>query len=98
VDKDGNPCIPPDLMEDPSAYDGCTVDKYDIIGFARLRIVALYKKQDRQTVELCTSRIPGATPDANARCMVVRWVGYTPEGLQPVEGENFGLVPVELIA
>lgn len=97
VDADGQPCIPPDLMDDPALYEGCTVDKYDIIGFARLEILALYKKQDDETVDMCTSRIPGAEPNANSRCMIVRWVSFTNEGLGPDGGENFGLVPVTLV-
>jgi len=98
IDADGQPCVPPDLMEDPALYEGCSVDKYDIIGFARLEIIELYGKQDDETVDLCTSRIPGAEPTANSRCMLARWVGYTSEGLNPEGGENFGLVPVTLVA
>lgn len=97
IDANGNLCVPPDLLDDPTQYDGCTVDKYDIIGFARLEILALYKKQDEEAVDMCTSRIPGAEPTANSRCMLARWVGYTNEGLSPEGGENFGLVPVTLV-
>jgi Flp pilus assembly protein TadG len=97
IDANGDPCVPPDLMDDPTLYDGCTVDKYDIIGFARLEIIGLYKKQDDETVDLCTSRITGAEPTANSRCMLARWVDYTNEGLNPEGGENFGLVPVTLV-
>ncbi len=43
------------------------------------------------------SHIPEAEADANARCMLVRWKEYTPEGLDPQGGENFGLVPVRLV-
>lgn len=98
VDKNGVKCIPPDLLPDPTTYTSCTVDKYDIIGFARLKITALYKKQDPEMVSLCTSRIPGAVPTANSRCILVEWVDYTNEGLpSATSGENFGVVPVTLI-
>jgi hypothetical protein len=29
--------------------------------------------------------------------MIAEWTEYTPEGLNPQGGENFGLVPVQLV-
>jgi len=89
VDKDGNPC--------PPGYVGCSPDKYDIIGFAKMTILELWKGNTEEAFDLCVSRIPGAQPDANARCMVTRWDSFTHEGLEGGGGENFGIVPVQLI-
>lgn len=89
VDKDGNPC--------PPGTAGCSPDKYDIIGFARMIIREVWKGNTPEAYDLCISRIPGAEKDANARCMVARWVGFSTEGLNPNVGENFGDVPVQLI-
>lgn len=97
IDANGDLCVPPQLMDDPTQYDGCSVDKYSIIGFARLQIIELYKKQDAEMEELCTSRVPGAEPKPNSRCLLVRWTGYTTDGLNPQGGENYGLVPVRLV-
>ncbi|HEX5936904.1 MAG TPA: pilus assembly protein TadG-related protein [Actinomycetota bacterium] len=94
IDSMGDVCSP-DLF----ATTNCAVDKYDIIGFARLYIVDLIGggSEKAQAVEEC-SHVPGIEEDANARCMIARWEGYTPEGLDPQGGENFGLVPVRLVA
>jgi hypothetical protein len=89
IDRNGTVCSP-DMFETTS----CTVQKYDIIGFARLEILAIYR--GRSAWEHCTG-IPEAERDANARCLITQWVGYTPDGLDPQGGENFGLVPVRLV-
>jgi hypothetical protein len=89
VDRDGAVCTP-DLMETTN----CSVQKYDIIGFARLQMLELYR--GRNAWEQCPG-IPEAGQDANARCLIAQWVGYTPDGLDPQGGENFGLVPVRLV-
>jgi len=89
VDKDGNVCSP-----ELSATTNCSVQKYDIIGFARLQMLELYR--GKQAWVMCPG-IPEAGRDANARCLIAQWVGYTPEGLDPQGGENFGVVPVQLV-
>lgn len=88
VDKDGNPC--------PPGTSGCSPDKYDIIGFARMTIIELHRGNTPEAAA-CFSRIPGAEPTANARCMVARWEGFSHEGLDPGGGANLGIVPVRLI-
>jgi hypothetical protein len=94
IDSNGNVCAPEDFAD-----TNCAVDKYDIVGFARLYIVALYgggNPADREQAALeCGRSIEEA--DSNARCLVARWEGYSPEGLDPQGGENFGLVPVTLV-
>jgi hypothetical protein len=47
-------------------------------------------------VEHC-GHFAGIEPDSNARCMIAEWVEYTPEGLDGGGGENFGVVPVQLV-
>jgi hypothetical protein len=91
VDRYGTACPP----APPGAPATCSVDKYNIIGFAKMWIIDLWRgKQD--SVTHC-SHIAAAESDANARCMLVRWTEYTPEGLDPNGGQNFGLVPVRLV-
>lgn len=89
VDKDGKPCAP--------GTAGCSPDKYDIIGFARMTIIEVWKGNTQEAYDLCIARITGAEKDANARCMVARWEGFSHDGLDPGGGSNFGIVPVRLI-
>lgn len=92
-DPIGVTCSPADY-----AATGCAVDKYDIIGFAYMHIVAIYRgnQLDAEATENCVTRL-GVDPDPNARCMKTLWVSYSNEGLIPRGGENFGVVPVALI-
>ena len=87
IDRDGNICSP---------GMNCSVDKYDIIGFAKLRIVQLWSGKQEAELSPCVTRL-GITPTPNSRCMVAEWVNYTNEGLNPSGGENFGVVPVSLV-
>jgi Putative Flp pilus-assembly TadE/G-like len=91
IDANGNICAPADF-----AATNCSVDKYDVIGFARLFIVAIYRGNQSAALTAC-AHVPGIRRDANARCMVARWEGYTQDGLDGGGGENFGLVPVRLV-
>jgi hypothetical protein len=93
VDSNGNVCTP-----EMFATTNCAVDKYDIIGFARLFIVEIWGGggERDEVVENC-GHFAGIEPDSNARCMIALWEGYTPEGLDGGGGENFGLVPVRLV-
>ena len=93
VDSNGDVCTP-----EMFASTNCSVDKYDIIGFARLFIVDVWGggNEKDEVVEFC-GHFAGIEEDANARCMIAMWESYTPEGLDPQGGENFGVVPVKLV-
>jgi hypothetical protein len=84
VDSNGNYCLP---------QTSCTPDKYAIIGFARLELIALYEGNKPEAQENCPT---SWVSDPNARCLVAQWVGYQTGGLIPGGGENFGLVAVTL--
>jgi Tfp pilus assembly protein PilX len=90
VDMNGDPCP-------PNSGTACSPDKYDIMGFTRMRITALFRGNTQEAYDNCISRILGASASPNARCMQATWYDYTTEGLNPQGGENFGLVPVRLI-
>ena len=79
VDSNGNVCTP-----EMFASTNCAVDKYDIIGFARLFIVDVWGggNEKDEVVEFC-GHFAGIEEDANARCMIARWESYTPEGPRP---------------
>lgn len=94
VDANGDPCPPPDPTD--TEVQACAVDKYNIIGFAKLTIIGIYRGNSPEAYTWCAG-VPEADRDANARCMVAHWEEYTPEGLNPQGGENFGLVPVRLV-
>jgi hypothetical protein len=96
IDSSGNPCPPYDPDTYPDATLGCQVDKYNIVGFAEMKITGLWRGNRPEAAEFC-GHVPGFEPDANARCMTTEWVGYETEGLDPQGGENFGLVPVKLV-
>jgi hypothetical protein len=91
VDRVGDVCSPTIF-----ATTNCTVDKYNIVGFARLRITALYRGNRPEAAEFC-GHVPEFDNDANARCMVTVWTDYSSAGLNPEGGQNFGVVPVKLI-
>lgn len=93
IDADGSVCSPADF-----ATTNCAVDKYDIIGFARLTVLEIWGggNERDEVVEKC-GHFAGIEEDSNARCLIARWEGYTPDGLDPQGGENFGLVPVRLV-
>ena len=88
IDKDGGLCPP---------GSRCSVDKYDIIGFARLQVTQLWSGKVESEASPCATRLsPAVTITANSRCMEAEWVGYTNGGLNPSGGKNFGVVPVTL--
>lgn len=88
VDKNGNICTP--------TTAGCSTDKYDIIGFAHLTIVNLYKGKTPEAYTYCLSHMPGVPATATGRCMVARWEDYTIDGIDPNAGKNFGIISVKL--
>jgi hypothetical protein len=91
LDRDGNVCSPSIF-----ATTNCTVDKYNIVGFARLRITALYRGNQPEAATFC-GHVAEFDNDANARCMITIWDDYSTVGLNPEGGQNFGVVPVKLI-
>jgi hypothetical protein len=96
IDASGNVC-PPFLPEVyPEADGSCTVDKYNIIGFVQMRITGVYKGNSDEAASFC-DHVPEFDADPNSRCLTLVWTKYTTEGLNSQGGENFGLVPVELI-
>jgi hypothetical protein len=75
--------------------------KYDIVGFITLLLVDVVRgnapRDEFQTK--CPEFVGGqypANPDANAWCMIARWVGYSTGGIEPGEGHNFGQMAVGL--
>lgn len=84
VDMSGALCPPP-----------CSPHKYDIIGFAELRIISVLRG-NQGGAEAC----PGLPSDPNSWCLTAEWVGFSTEaGSEPcVECENFGVVAVRLDA
>jgi hypothetical protein len=91
IDRNGTVCPP----APPGAPATCSVDKYNIVGFAKMTIIDLWRGKT-DALAHC-AHIPASEADANARCMLARWTEYTPEGLNPDGGENFGLVPIRLV-
>jgi hypothetical protein len=91
IDSAGGVCSP-----EVYATTNCTVDKYDIIGFARLYVEAIYRGNTDEALTAC-AHVEGIKRDANARCMLARWETYTTDGLDGGGGANFGLVPVRLV-
>jgi hypothetical protein len=92
IDSNGDVCTP-----EMFASTNCAVDKYDIIGFARLYIVDILGGGNQRAEAAAACGRPVEDEDPNARCLVAEWKGYTPDGLDPQGGENFGLVPVRLV-
>ncbi len=81
VDSAGNLCR-------PQGVDGnCAVAKYAMVGFATLTVTELWKGNNPQNP--CTL-LDGHPRDANARCLVATWKGYSTDGLDPGGGEDFG--------
>jgi Flp pilus assembly protein TadG len=80
IDKTGHLCPPP----------ACTPDKYDIVGFAFLKPVGIYKQNDSLYVNCA------AVKDSNARCLAAKWVGYSTSGVDPGGGGNYGVIAVGL--
>jgi len=86
IDRNGDPCPPPD----------CTPDKYYIVGFAWLSLIDICKGTGGGTWS-CKISNDNADPyctgflvDSNARCLISEWVGWTTSGLAPSEVSTFG--------
>ena len=63
------------------ASTNCAVDKYDIIGFARLFIVDVWGGNEKdEVVEFC-GHFAGTSRRTRTRGAIARWESYTPEGL-----------------
>jgi hypothetical protein len=91
VGPDGQLCRPDEF--DPDDLDGdCTVQKYAIIGFARLQIARVWTGQDAQT--MCNHP---ADNNGSLRCLEAVWMGFEPGGLNPQpNAPNLGLFAVAL--
>jgi len=98
VNKTGDPCpLPCTPGNGGPGYNG-PVDKYDIVGFAKLRIVSV--ERGNQGGEI-TCAFPDGTPrpsDSNAWCLKVQWTAYYTDVYAAVgQGDNFNVVTVRLI-
>lgn len=82
VDKNGNLAPPP-----------ASPDKYDIVGFAILKITGIYKGNTQEAATYCAG--PWFQKDSNAYCLGAEWEGYTTAG-SGTGGENFGVASVSL--
>lgn len=83
VDASGALCPPP-----------CSPHKYDIVGFAQLKIISVKRGNQGGSVSC-----PGLPSDPNSWCLVTEWVGYsTSPGSEPVDAPNYGVVAVRLDA
>jgi hypothetical protein len=84
VDQSGALCPPP-----------CSPHKYDIIGFAELRIISVLRG-NKGGAEAC----PGLPSDPNSWCLTAEWVGYSSTiGGEPCpDCPSFGVVAVRLDA
>lgn len=87
----GSLCRPDAL--DPGNVDGdCSVQKYAMIGFARLQVATVWTGQDAQTK--CNH--PAAN-NGSLRCFEAVWMGFEPGGLNPTpNAPNLGLFAVAL--
>jgi hypothetical protein len=83
VDANGALCLSP-----------CSPDKYDIVGFAELKIISVLRGNQGGA-----AACPGLPSDPNSWCLTTEWVGYsTTAGTEPVDAPNFGVVAVRLDA
>jgi hypothetical protein len=84
VDSSGALCPPP-----------CSPHKYDIIGFAELRIISVLRGNQGGA-----AACPGLPSDPNAWCLTAEWVGFSSTvGGEPCpDCQNFGVVAVRLDA
>ena len=82
VNQNGALCPPP-----------CSPHKYDIIGFAELKILSVLRG-NQGGAEAC----PGLPSDPNSWCLTAEWIGYsTTVGGEPCpDCQNFGVVAVRL--
>ena len=93
VNKTGQPC-PPSC--DPGGLG--PIDKYDIVGFAKLRIISVERGNNGGQVTCFDPDTGLPRPkDPNAWCLKVEWVGYYTDVGSIGDGDNFGLIHVRLI-
>ena len=98
LNKDGLPACPP-----------ATPDKFDIVGFAKLKLIALWRGSGSEKANFMNPTSgcpefardpyphkPNGDPDSNAWCLITRWVGYTTDGFEPGGGSDFGVSGVGL--
>jgi hypothetical protein len=94
VAKNGTPIVPTGTL--PA---GCTItsptgtaDKFDIVGFASLKITGVWRGNQAQAADPVNGcgAVPGFSPDPNAECLVAEWEGYQSGGEIGGGGSNFG--------
>jgi len=77
----------------PDGVDGsCPVDKYAIVGFAKLEVVWAWK--GKEAITNCQYTGPISSP-GSVRCLKAIWRGYTVDATD-FGGQNFGWVGVSL--
>jgi Flp pilus assembly protein TadG len=102
IDKSGNLVRPSANLPphcDTTITPG-TPDKYDIIGFASLKIVGVYRGNSAGAADPVNGcgAVPGFSSDPNGECLVASWQGFqTGGGTGSGGGGNFGLIGVNLI-
>ncbi len=89
VDPAGNYCAPPP----PGQPATCTVDKYAIVGFAKLEIVETWTGSTAISKCNYTGSVTGL---GSVRCLEAIWQGYEVDASGGSGGQNFGLVGVSL--
>lgn len=97
VNRNGEPCPSPCTPGNGGPGENGPVDKYDIVGFARLEIVSVL--QGGKNVNDLGDEQCGWPPDSNGWCLTVLWHGYYTDvySSEVGEGDNFGVVVVRLI-
>jgi hypothetical protein len=86
VDSRGRPCL---------GATGCVPHKYDIVGFARMRVDLVLAGNDPRAVGptgYCRPR----SVDASASCLVATWMGSTIHDGEPGTGFDFGVRAIRL--
>jgi hypothetical protein len=92
VNKAGEPCPPPCASGSSGYGSNGPVDKFDIVGFAKLEIVSVQRGNQGGEVTC------GMPRDPNAWCLRVRWVDYFTEAMAPEgSGDNFNVTVIRLI-
>jgi Flp pilus assembly protein TadG len=103
VDPEIGPIMHGQIDSSSTATEVCPPvkpDKFDIVGFAQLEIVALWSGNDKEFATECAEFTVSppypAKKDPNSWCMIARWVGYTTGGSNPGGGSDFGVTAVGL--
>jgi hypothetical protein len=96
VNKTGQPCPNPCTPGNGGYGENGPVDKYDIVGFAKLEIVSVERGNRGGEVTCAIDGVP-REPDSNAWCLKVKFNGYYTDLADISEGDNFNITVVRLI-